>query len=202
MVESLKVYTAIAGKYLINRTDIKCFGSNAIFQQPVMEAKRYKVLPHLFLADDVTIWLDGNVWLKVDPQEAVDMFLGDADLALFAHPYRKTVWQEFAALREQRRFQIPWLQQQLGAQEDAYRAAGLPDDAPLYECSMLIRRNNDRMNALMERWWAQICRWQWRDQVSLPYVLHEFLKRGVEVSVAAHALNIREHPMFRYESQY
>jgi len=191
------VYTATCGKYPIKRTDITCFTGESIFQNPVMEAKRFKVLPHLFFADEVTIWTDANVWLKFDPQEAVDTFLGDADLALFHHSYRDTVWQEFEILAKHTRFHIPWLQQQLKAQAFAYRAEGLPDYASLYECNFLIRRNNERVNRLMEAWWAQICRWQWRDQVSLPYVLWRS-----DVKVAAHRCNIREHPMFRYESQH
>lgn len=161
-----------------------------------MEAKRYKVLSHLFFADDVTIWTDANVWLN-NPQEAVDTFLGDADMALFSHSYRETVWQEFDTLKVQKRFQIPWLQKQLAAQEAAYRTDGLPDGTGLFENNFLIRRNNERVNRLMNEWWSEICRWQWRDQVSLPYVLWRS-----DVKVAAHRFNIREHPMFRYESQY
>lgn len=195
----MKVYTAICGKYPIARDDIECFGDDGIFQRPLMEAKRYKVLPHTFFADDVTIWLDGNVWLNQEPQVVADALLGDADIALMQHPYRETVWQEFGALGEQKRFRIPWLQDQLKAQEAAYREAGLPDDAPLYECTVLIRRNNEPVNRLMDAWWSQICRWQWRDQVSLPYVLWKY---GAGVKVAAHPINVREHEMFRHVSQY
>ena len=30
------------------------------------------------------------------------------------------------------------------------------------------------MNAFNEAWWAEICRWSYRDQVSFPYVLSKF----------------------------
>lgn len=162
-----------------------------------MEAKRYKLLPHLFFPDPVTIWIDGNIWLNVEPEQLVDELLGDADMAVCSHPFRETLWQEFGALREQKRFQIPYLQIQLAAQENAYRDEGLPDNVPLYECSVLIRRNNERVNRLMESWWAQICRWQWRDQVSLPYVLW-----NSDVKVSAHPINVRDHPSFKHVSQY
>lgn len=194
----MKVYTAICGKYPIIRTDITCFRGDGIFERPVMEAKRYKVLPHLFFpCEDVTIWIDGNIWLNVEPEALAHDLLGDADMALCAHPYRENVWQEFGALREQKRFQIPFLQAQLAEQETAYRAEGLPDNVPLFECSVLIRRNTDRMARAMESWWAQICRWQWRDQVSLPYVLWMN-----DIRIAVHSINVREHQAFKHVSQY
>lgn len=196
---NVQCYTATAGKYE-PRADVQCFIGDSVFQRPVMEAKLPKVLGHLYFpAADVTIWHDANVWLNVEPVVAADALIGDADIALMQHPYRETVWQEFGALGEQKRFRIPWLQEQLRAQEAAYRAEGLPDDAPLYECTVLIRRNTEAVARLMDAWWSQICRWQWRDQVSLPYVLWKY---GAGVKVATHPINVREHEMFRHVSQY
>lgn len=195
---SVQCYTAVVGDHLPKRTDIQCFVDEGIFVRPVMAAKTPKLLPHLYLADaSISIWVDHNIRLLVDPQEVVDAFLGDADLALFSHSYRQNVFQEFATLREQKRFRIPWLQQQLAAQEAAYREAGLPADTPLFENNFLVRRNNERTNQLNEAWLSQVIKWQWRDQVSLPYVLWKS-----DVKVAAHPFNIRTHEMFRYESQY
>jgi len=194
----VKVYTAICGKYPIIRNDIDRFADVGIFQRPVMEAKRPKVLSHLFYPDEpITIWTDANVWLNVTPEEATELLLGDADMALFSHPFRQTVWQEFGALREQKRFQIQWLQQQLKLQEEAYWRDGLPENTPLYECTVLIRRNTESVARAMDAWWSQITRWQWRDQVSLPYVLWKY-----KVKTAVHAINVREHPMFKHVSQY
>jgi alkaline ceramidase TOD1/glycosyltransferase MUCI70-like protein len=191
------VYTAVVGDR--QRGDVLCFGGDNVFQQPVMEAKRYKILSHLFFDDDVTIWIDGNVWLQSEPQALIDTLLGDADIAMFQHPYRNNVWEEFAALKEDQRFHIPYLQKQLKAQEQAYRDAGLPADTPAFECNFLIRRNKESVNRLMDAWWSQICRWQWRDQVSLPYVLWKY---GDDVKIAAAAENVRDHPLFKHVSKY
>lgn len=192
------VYSAIVGDRATARTDVSCFGNDEIFQRPVMEAKRYKILPHLFVDADVSIWVDGNISLRVPPQTIIDDMLGDADMALFRHPYRRTVWDEFATLKDDPRFAIPYLQRQLKGQRDAYLVAGLPTDAVPYECNFLVRRNNARVNRLMESWWSQICRWQWRDQVSLPFVLW---KCG-DVSVSAVSGNIRDHPHFHHVEQW
>lgn len=190
----MRCYTAIVGDR--TRGDILCFTGEKIFHRPVMEAKRYKILPHLFFPDEVTMWLDGNIWCP-DPQSVVDELLGDADIALFQHPYRANVWEEFAALKEDPRFHISYLQKQLNAQAEFYREEGLPPDTLAYECNFMVRRNNERVNRLMESWWAQICRWQWRDQVSLPYVLW---KSDVKLQVTV--ANVRDDPRFNYVSRY
>lgn len=195
-----RVYTAICGSdYPIEqRADIKCFNGARLFDRPVLDAKRYKILPHLYLPDqDVTIWVDGNIWLLKDPQRFVDRYLAGYDMALFAHPARKTVWEEFATLRkDEGRFRIPYLQQQLKEQEAAYRAAGLPDDTPLHECNVLLRRNNEHVNRLMDAWWSEIIRWQWRDQVSWPYVRWRY-GAGVRVNTIT-GPDVRKNPDFRY----
>ncbi len=192
-------YTAIAGDYPIAREDVQCFRAEGIFARPVMEAKRYKVLSHLFFPrDEITIWVDGNIWLEAVPQAVADALLGQADVAVFRHPYRRTVWEEFSVLKSDPRFSIPYLQKQMNEQWGTYRAEGLPIATPLFECSILIRRNNDRVRRLMEAWWAQICRWQWRDQLSFPYVLW----KHPEIKVAAINGNARNHPLFRHVEQW
>lgn len=198
---SVLIYTAVVGDYPIKRDDIQCFNGERLFERPVMDAKRYKVLPHLYFPDcAITVWVDANVWLLADPQATAERFLGDADMALFVHPARKTVWQEFAELRNGKRFQIPYLQAQLALQEAAYRDAGLPEQTALHECNFLIRRNNDPVNRLMDAWWSEICRWQWRDQVSMPYVLWKY-GAGVKVRPITDG-DIRKHPDFRYVKHY
>ena len=150
------IYTAICGKYPIERKDIICFGDEGIFKNPVMEAKRYKILPHLFFPEkEVTIWVDANVWLKVSNNEAINKFLGDADIAVFKHPFRKNAYEEFNTLRTQERFKGEWLQSQLGLQQKSYEDVGFPLKSQLCECNFLIRRNNEAVNNLMDKWWAQ-----------------------------------------------
>lgn len=197
---AVPVYTAIAGDYPIRRRDdVRCFVDAGVFARPVMEAKRYKILSHLFYPqDEITVWVDANISLRAESRQVVNTLLGDADLAVFRHPYRETVWQEFATLKDDPRFAIPYLQTQLTEQWRTYRMEGLPASTGLFECNVLIRRNNPRVTRLMETWWAQICRWQWRDQVSFPYALW----KHADVNVAAIEGNAREHPFFDYVSQY
>lgn len=192
------VYTASVGDY--PAPGGRCFGDEGVFKRPVMEAKRYKILSHLFFPREaVTVWVDANITLKADVGKVVDALLGDADVATFKHPYRENVYQEFTALKHDPRFALPYLQSQMEEQRQAYRDEGLPAGTPLYECNVIIRRNNARVARLMDAWWSQICRWQWRDQVSFPYVLW---KHGGDVDVRAVTPNVREHEMFNYVSRY
>jgi len=193
-------YTAIVGDSPHKqRADVRCFTGEGIFQQAVMEAKRYKVLPHLFFPrHEVTIWIDGNIWLNQPPDTVAGELLGDADMAVFRHSYRTNVWEEFTTLKDDPRFAIPYLQGKMAEQRQAYREDGLPIDAPLFECNVLIRRNNERVRRLMEFWWAQICRWQWRDQVSFPYALW----KHPEVRLTSVFANVRDHPLFKHVEQW
>jgi hypothetical protein len=193
------MYTAICGDYPFKRDDIQCFGDEGIFKNPIMEAKRYKILPHRFFGTD-TIWIDGNINFKESPDYAMARFLKDADIAIFKHPFRETVWQEFEVLKQHQRFQIPWLQNQLSKQVESYKKEGLPEDMPLWECNFILRRNNERVNRLMDAWWSEICRWQWRDQVSFPYVMWKYGK-DVKMRTIEEG-NIRVHKLFKYADHY
>lgn len=193
------IYTAFSDGYEQERDDIKVFRSDSIFYHGVMEAKRYKVLHHLFFPyEQITVWIDGNIKLNIDLDEAITKFLGNADIAIFKHPDRATVWDEFSVLRSFQTFvDKEWLQEKLKEQEEFYKNQGLPSDTPLYEGGFIIRRNTDKVNALMESWWAQICRWQWRDQVSLPYILWKY---GQEVAISPISGNIRDHKYFTWQT--
>lgn len=192
-----QIYTATCG-YRIKRNDIKCFNGEGIFNKPVMEAKRYKVLPHLFFDNEITIWIDGNIYSKLENKYLINRFLGDADIAIFKHPFRNTVWEEFGVLKEHKRFKIDWLQKKLKEQEAHYKKQGLPANTPLYECNFLIRRNNEKVNNLMNAWWAEITRWQWRDQVSFPYVLWKY---GKDIKIKVEEGNIRKNKFFKHIEQ-
>jgi hypothetical protein len=48
----------------------------------------------------------------------------------------------------------------------------------------------------MDAWWCEVCRWQWRDQVSLPYVLWKY-GADLELRTIMDG-DIRKHPVFHY----
>jgi hypothetical protein len=200
ILKDTKAYTSICGDYDIKRDDITIFRGEGNFAKSVMEAKVYKVLPHQFLPDkEETIWIDGNIFLNADENETIKEFLDGYDIAIFQHPFRDTVYEEFAELKKDPRFSNLRLQKKLKEQEERYLKEGLPKDQPLFECNMIIRRNNPKVNRLMDAWWAEICRHSWRDQVSFPYVIWKY---GKDLKINAIKGNIRKNKWFKHIEMY
>lgn len=199
LIEDLKsknptVYTAINGGYEKPRGDIRVFydSEKDKFIQPVMNAKIYKVLPHRFLKCDRSVWIDGNIH-PLENDETIASMLGDADIALFRHPQRNCVYQEANPAKER----VPDKYKELIFQQiEDYKNEGFPEGFGLWECLMIIRRHNEATRELNERWWAEICRYSQRDQLSFPYVLW---KMGDKIKVKTLEGNIRSHTFFRYD---
>src|SRR5437667_162402 len=95
---NIQVYTAITGKKDALRDDIKNFQDSDFdkFTSPVMNAKIFKILPHKFLDCDISVWIDGNIFLKIPVEQLVDEFLGGNDMALFRHYRGKDIhWEAY-----------------------------------------------------------------------------------------------------------
>ena len=77
------VYTSVFGNYdnvvkpkLPSGWDWKCFSEEnnlPLYEDNMMNAKRFKILPHRFLSDyEISIYIDGNYIVKRDVGELVD----------------------------------------------------------------------------------------------------------------------------------
>ena len=64
----------------------------------------------------------------------------------------------------------------------------------LYMGGAIIRRNVPTVNQFNEAWWAEICRWGQRDQLSLPVVLARF----PELRLKPIELNIKYNDYLNY----
>jgi processive 1,2-diacylglycerol beta-glucosyltransferase len=125
-----------------------------------------KIMPHLFLNTKYSIYLDGNIKLKVPAQQLIDEFLKDKDVAVFRHLGRDCVYVEVGACLGLKKGDP----QELCEQMKAYAEKGWPEHAGLCECSVIIRRHTPEVEQMNERWWAHYCRYSERDQVSFPLV--------------------------------
>lgn len=190
-MERITLYTAVAGKRDPKRDDIICFTEYDKFVLPVMNAKIYKVLPHQFLDTDISIWTDANIFLNVSPEQIVNEFLGDADMAVFQHFDRDCIYDEAPAAAGL--FENPETKQAILDHAEHYRKLGFPAHAGLVECNFIVRRHNKRVEAFNNAWWAEICRHSFRDQISFPYVLAKS-----DVRLRTTTGNIRNHPYFTY----
>ena len=137
-----------------------------------LDAKWWKVRPDLACPDaEVTIWVDASVTILRPDFEALALAeLGDDDALFMRHPWRDCIYEEADASM------ISGLAAKYGGQFVAeqmehYRAQGHPEHWGLVQSTVIVRRNNDRVRALDEAWWAEITEWSIQDQLSLPYVL-------------------------------
>lgn len=186
----IEVYTASIGKRDSPRYDIKCFEENRKFKQDVMAAKMYKVLPHLFIDADYSIWLDANIYLRVPKEQAVQNLLGDADIAIFQHPYRDNIPDEARAV-----LQFNMESKETIDKLQNYYERHNKNLTPLYEGGVIIRRHSKKVEMFNNTWWSYICAFSHRDQLSLPVALKEIGElHGLKVSVITG--NVRNHPYF------
>lgn len=171
-MDKITVYTAITNNKDKERRDIQCFNENSKFISPVLGAKIYKILPHKFLDCDISIWMDGNIYLNITKEQAVNEWLGDNDIAVFRHYKSKDLdWE------------LKWIKYKFGRHSEVSKEAETQVkhysewDIRKEDMAMggfIIRRHTPLVDRFNEAWWAEICRWGQRDQLSLPIILESF----------------------------
>lgn len=134
------------------------------FTDPAYNSKIHRCLPHLFLPGyKYSLWIDGNITLRVPIADVVAEFMDDADLALFKHPDRDTIHDELHASYAVRKYDN-WT---LAAQVESYgQLAHQPCN--LAETGWLLRKHGPAITTFNAYWWAEICRWSTQCQLSYP----------------------------------
>ena len=142
---------------------------SSVNMDPLMRAKRYKVLAHEALPSGTafSLWVDGSMEFssRLHPGELARQYLGDADLALFRHPSRVCLYDE-AYVCSLKGLDDPGV---MAAQMGRYRAEGYPRNNGLAECCVILRRHTPAVARLNEMWWGEITNGSRRDQLSFGY---------------------------------
>jgi len=186
----IEVYTAITGGKDEQRDDIKVFDSYDRFVRQVLNAKVYKILAHKYIDADYSIWVDGNLYLKTSPEVIVNEFLGENDIAVWKHFGRDCIYDEAEVLFSFGTDVNPDVRRQI----ETYKSKGFPEHAGLGECNVIVRKHSPKVEAFNNAWWAEICKYSTRDQISFPYVLSKFPDLKVNFVDG----NPREHKYFKY----
>ncbi|MEK7113093.1 MAG: glycosyltransferase domain-containing protein [Patescibacteria group bacterium] len=189
-------YTAITNEKDAPRSDVVVFSDYNKFKDPVFNAKIFKIMPHKYLDCDVSIWIDGNIKLLIPPEQVVKEWLGDADIAFFRHYKSKNLdWElKWIKYKFNRRSEV-YLEAEKQVKE--YEKYGIKNEE-LAMGGVIIRRHSEKMERFNEAWWAEICRWGQRDQLSLPVILRKFpeiivkrvdqdIKNSAQLSYEEHA---------------
>lgn len=132
-------------------------------QKPVIEAKTYKILPHLFLPDhDINIWHDANMQINKDISEFIDM---PYSIKAFKHSRRGCSYKEADAITKEGIDNEDVVKSQM----DRYKSEGFPRDYGLCECGVLIRYNTYEVSDCMRLWFDEVSNGSTRDQLSFMY---------------------------------
>ncbi|MGQ4275164.1 glycosyltransferase domain-containing protein [Terrihabitans sp. B22-R8] len=137
---------------------------------PVRTAKMIKIMPHRFVgAYASSLYIDNTVQLIASPDEIWSHLRPDGSpLVCFHHPWWNCIYTEAEKIIELNYADPDVVNAQIGE----YRAAGFPVEGGLSHNAILLRRHKDRrLRMISEAWWAQILRYSYRDQLSLPYVM-------------------------------
>jgi predicted O-methyltransferase YrrM len=129
--------------------------------------RRCKILVHDHVDAECSIYHDGNVKMLASPQEAVERWLGDADLAVFRHPEsRDCAYQEAEETVRQHKAQ----RAVVDAQMARYREEGFPEHFGLSACYVLVRRHTGEVQEFNKLWWREYQNGAKRDQLSFDYL--------------------------------
>jgi hypothetical protein len=137
---------------------------------PALTSRQIKILAdHPALDDpDVTLWHDAAYEILVDPYAVAKLALRGDDILAMRHPHRSSIVDEAAVIARLGYMPADVLARQVAA----YRAAGFVDQQRcITSTGYCIRRMSEPVRAFNRRWWAEVERWGWRDQMSIDYAL-------------------------------
>lgn len=132
---------------------------------------------------DYYLWMD--LRFSMTRPDAVGWFLdqlGDHDAAFFRHRYRMSIKEELDFVLSGMRAGNEYLLERYAGEDmerqvESYLGDPTFNDTLLIESGAFIyssRIVQDARSNVMKEWFHQNCRWSVQDQLSLPYVLHQF----------------------------
>ncbi len=215
--ESVVVYTAIAGDYdmlkdqpkkdvdffafLEHETNSKTWKFKQVhneFEDPNRNAKIHKVMPHIFFPDkQYSLWIDGSVKIlfPFELDKLIQMYLSDADMALFKHPDRNCIYQE-ADVCIKRNLDDPDI---IKKQIERYSKSKYLGNLGLVEATVILRRHTSEIKIFNEAWWEEIRNGSRRDQISFNYVAN---KLGIKFNYFPENLRKNNHLFKRYNHKH
>ncbi len=163
----MQIYTCITPGYDNPQSNIIQIPPSNIFTRSVLNAKIVKVLSHQYIHSDISVWIDGNVYLypNFDPVSLLE----DYDMVLMTAT-RKCIYEEEKPAKKRISNDQDGIDK-ITEQIKHYKSINFPSNYGLWAGGFIIRRHNQRVIEFNNSWWSEICRFSYRDQLSLPVVL-------------------------------
>lgn len=186
------VYTAITGAHArlsmhprVPGTDFICYSDTPLARtdwevrpveastglSPRMRAKFHKLFPPKGYT--WSVWVDGAYVMRADAH--AEGFVEDlivrspSGFGLHRHHERDCIFEE--ALHSKQLVKCEEVSAIIDAQLMHYAHEGHPRNWGLWGGGLLCRDGRSEVTAVMDRWWSELLRWSWRDQLSLPIAL-------------------------------
>lgn len=137
---------------------------------------------------DIYIWLDGSMSLQYkDSVQWLLEQLGDADMAVFAHPWRWTIEEEVNHIEEKLKEGNKYItsRYQNGLHKEMFEIIKEDKsylDNMLFASNVFVYRNNEKVQEMMKSWWYYQSRYFTCDQVAMPYVID---KSELDINIIA-----------------
>jgi hypothetical protein len=111
------------------------------FRSARRNSRAPKILSHQFCDTEYSIWLDGNLALRIDPLGLVEMWLGDHDFAVFKHPERDCIYEEALNCMAYGADDPALIKRQVRK----YANEGYPNNFGLAEANVIVRRHSSEV---------------------------------------------------------
>ena len=188
--KKLAVYTAITGdydelltpEYVNHNFDYICFTDNINLKSDfweirlveeldldnVRKARRYKVLPHVYLADyDYSLWVDGGFKIVGNLEELITKYAKNHKMMCIVHETRNSIYKEAEECISRKNDS----EKVINSQINKYLAEGYPKNQGLIASGVLFRDHKDEnVIKLMNDWYNEIINYSKRDQLSFNFV--------------------------------
>jgi hypothetical protein len=166
---------------------------------PRLKARRPKVLPFNYLPQyERVVWTDASI--TITDQSFPQLFASSLDntesvLAALPHPDRDCVYDEIAACMSLEKYRSQYAA--LKHQDAEYHNMNYPAHNGLWATTVIAWKNEQGAEWIGRNWWASLNAYTDADQVSLPFLLHQF-----HTTPVVPPFNLMENDYFKWVNVY
>ncbi|MFA6501900.1 MAG: glycosyltransferase domain-containing protein [Parachlamydiales bacterium] len=133
-------------------------------ENPILLARKIKILFHLYLDADLIIWLDANIEIRCNLDQFVKEFHSEP-MSLMQHPSSANALDEAKLCVKFGKISFLDAEKQIGF----YEKVGYKFKDQQVATGLMIRDNNRKVRAFCEEWFYQVALFSTRDQLSFNY---------------------------------
>jgi len=185
-MKKIVIYTVITGNYddlkdpkvISENCDYVCFSNievkssvwkhrnlQWICEDKTKVARYHKINSHkLFSNYEYSVWIDACVQIVGNVEMLIDIYR-DNDFVAFKHPTTNCIYEEANVCKN---LELDY-DCVINEQMDSYKTNGYPENNGLIQSTCLFRKNTPEIIKLNNMWWAEVCKYSRRDQLSFNY---------------------------------